>query len=525
MKIVFKLLIAIRMYWTGVFKWRPFIKMTHHPMRAQHELLGRILQSQANTDFGREHGFANITGYADYVASVPVCDYENLRPYIEEQLLSGKPALNTEPPVMYAQTSGTTAKPKYVPITQRTIDTYHASQQLVAYAIYREFPAAYGGRILAIASAAEEGKMKSGAPYGSMSGLIYKSMPSLMRQKYVLPAEILEIEDFQQKYYQIALQALAETDISMIATANPSTLLKLAAVINESIDSLVDDLTQLNPRRALEVKGIATTKEQIRFEDLWPGLCVIVTWVGGNCSLLMPELRQLISPATRIIELGYLSSEFRGGITIDTRNNLQIPCIHECFFEFAEQAYREAGGTDLQTLDQLEPGKRYYIFATTQNGLYRYDINDIVEVTGHYNKTPSFRFVQKGKGVINLTGEKLCESQVVAALSQQKLARDMTVSFFMMLGDATRLEYVLYLEHEPLDEFKIEDQLFEQNIEYRDKRNSGRLRPLRVKYLREGAGEAYKQFCLDNGQREGQFKLMYLQSKDDCDFNFGEYLR
>ena len=367
--------------------------------------------------------------------------------------------------------------------------------------------------------------MKSGVPYGSMSGLIYKSMPTLMRRKYVLPAEVFEIEDFQQKYYQIALQALAETDISMIATANPSTLLKLASVINASIDSLVDDLAQLNPRRALEVKDIVAAKEQIRFEDLWPGLSVIVTWVGGNCSLLIPELRQLISPTTRIIELGYLSSEFRGGITIDTRNNLQIPCIHECFFEFAEQAYWEAGGTDLQTLDQLEQGKRYYIFATTQNGLYRYDINDIVEVAGYYNKTPTFRFVQKGKGIINLTGEKLCESQVVAALSQQKLARDMTLNFFMMLGDASRLEYILYLEHEPLDEFTIEDQLFEQNIEYRDKRNSGRLKPLRIEYLREGTGEAYKQFCLDDGQREGQFKLMYLQSRDDCHFNFGGYLR
>jgi hypothetical protein len=513
------------MCWTGLFKWRPFIRQTCQPMQVQHELLRRIIQSQADTNFGRDHGFANITGYADYVASVPVCSYESLRPYIEAQLQGDKSALNTDPPVMYAQTSGTTAKPKYVPITQHTIKTYHDSQQLVAYAIYREFPAAYGGRILAIASAAEEGKMSSGIPYGSMSGLIYKSMPTLMRRKYVLPAEVFEIEDFQQKYYQIALQALAQADISMIATANPSTLLKLAEVINESIDFLLDDLSHLNPRRALEVRCIYEVKEQIRFEDLWPELKVVVTWVGGNCSVLIPALRKLISTATRVIELGYLSSEFRGGVTFDTRNNLQIPCIHECFFEFAEQAYWEEGGTELLTLDKIEQGMRYYIFATTQSGLYRYDINDIIEVTGYFNKTPTFQFVQKGKGVINLTGEKLCESQLVEVLNQQKSIRTMTLNFFMMLGDASALEYVLYLEHEPLDAFAIEDQLGELNIEYRDKRKSGRLKPLRIEYLREGTGEAYKQFCLDSGQREGQFKLMYLQSKDDCHFNFDEYLR
>lgn len=525
MKAIFKLLISARMLWTGIFYWRPFIELTRHPMQAQYRLLKKILKLQASTKFGREHHFADIADYADYTATVPVSDYETLRPYIEEQLDTGSPALNAEPPVMYAQTSGTTSQPKYIPITRRTIETYRASQQLVAYAIHRDFPAAYGGKILAIASAAEEGRMENGVPYGSMSGLIYKSMPTLMRGKYVLPPEIFDIEDVQRKYYQIALHAVAEPDISMIATANPSTLLKLAAVINESVDSLVEDLGRIDHRRALEIKRIAAAGERIRFEGLWPNLKAIVTWVGGNCSVLIPELRKLISPATRIIELGYLSSEFRGGITVDAGEDRQIPCIHECFFEFAEQANWESGNRVLQTLDQLEPGKRYYLFATTQNGLYRYDINDIVEVTGYFNKTPGFRFVQKGKGIINLTGEKLSEAQLIAALNQQIQLRGMTLNFFMMLGDAARLEYVLYLEHEPLNDFTIEEQLFEQNIEYRDKRNSGRLKPLRVEYLRQGAGEVYKQYCLDNGQREGQFKLIYLQSTDSCRFNFEAQLR
>ena len=38
--------------------------------------------------------------------------------------------------------------------------------------------------------------------------------------------------------------------------------------------------------------------------------------------------------AVSVIELGYLSSEFRGSINVDPLKNLCIPTIHECFFEF-----------------------------------------------------------------------------------------------------------------------------------------------------------------------------------------------
>ena len=43
-------------------------------------------------------------------------------------------------------------------------------------------------------------------------------------------------------------------------------------------------------------------------------------------------------------------------------------------------------------------------------------MNDIVRVTGRLHATPLLAFVQKGKGVTSLTGEKLYESQVLEAV-------------------------------------------------------------------------------------------------------------
>ena len=95
-----------------------------------------------------------------------------------------------------------------------------------------------------------------------------------------------------------------------------------------------------------------------------------------------------------------------------------------------------------------------------------------------------------------------------------------------MLADENRLEYIMYLEHEPVDDSwlleRLEHHLSNLNIEYHAKRQSGRLQPLSLQFLRRGAGEAYKKHCVQRGQREGQFKVAHLQYRSDCTFDFSQ---
>ena len=100
-------------------------------------------------------------------------------------------------------------------------------------------------------------------------------------------------------------------------------------------------------------------------------------------------------------------------------------------------------------------------------------------------------------------------------------------SFFLMLADKKRLQYHLYLENEPVEELgllrNLEEKLSNLNIEYENKRKSGRLQSLNLKFLKVGAGEAYKKYCIENGQRESQFKVAHLQYKEDCIFDFHQF--
>ena len=113
-----------------------------------------------------------------------------------------------------------------------------------------------------------------------------------------------------------------------------------------------------------------------------------------------------------IIELGYLASEVRATVNVDVQRNVCLPTIFDAVFEFAERDAWEGGTAEFLSLHELTANGEYYVFVTTPEGLYRYDMNDIVRVTGRVNETPTLKFVQKGKGVTNITGEKLHEDQV-----------------------------------------------------------------------------------------------------------------
>ena len=71
--------------------------------------------------------------------------------------------------------------------------------------------------------------------------------------------------------------------------------------------------------------------------------------------------------------------------------------------------------------------REYYIFFTTTSGLYRYDINDVIKVTGRYNQTPQIIFLRKGRGMTNITGEKLSVNQVIEAV-QSRRARNRSLA-------------------------------------------------------------------------------------------------
>src|SRR5688500_13878743 len=120
--------------------WRPLERMAHRPDVAQQDVLRKLLSANRDTRFGADHGFTEIRDHAEFARRVPVQDYEGLRPYVEDQRLSGSRALTAESPLFYAQTSGTTGKPKLIPITPSALSMHRTEQALFSYLQFRARP-------------------------------------------------------------------------------------------------------------------------------------------------------------------------------------------------------------------------------------------------------------------------------------------------------------------------------------------------------------------------------------------------
>lgn len=523
------------------------------PMKVQRAVLARILSANAGTTFGERHEFGRISSIGDYVQHVPVNEYEALRPYIDAEIERNERGLTAEPPERYARTSGTTGRPKDVPLNPTHLRALRRIQATSVAFQYRTCPEAFEGAILVIVSPPSEGLMPNGKPHGSASGMVAGNTPSVVQEKFVLPPAVLTIGDSRLKYLTILRLALARPDVTYLGSANPTTLLTLVKLYREYEPQLLDDLRtgsffcahdigekvmrvirprlEPHPARAEALACVGTEHGQVRINDLWPKLRLVVTWTCASAGIAVDALRRELRAETRILELGYVSSEFRGTITLGRHRGTGLPTLDTHFFEFAEREAWDAGERRPLTLDKIRKGVDYYVIVTTPSGLYRYFINDLVRVSGFLHRTPLLQFLQKGKGVTNITGEKLYEAQVLAAVRASMDEAQCAARFMMMLADDEACCYRLYVEAgagpKPAASWlaaRVDGKLSEINIEYQAKRESGRLGSISAAWLAPDTGEAYKHACVQQGQREGQFKTVAIAYRRDFRFDLESHV-
>ncbi|MCY4194468.1 MAG: GH3 auxin-responsive promoter family protein [bacterium] len=530
--------------------YRDILSDARSPDAASEALLRRILAQNAETSFGQAHGFARIQTAEQYRQAVPVQTYESLRELIERQELTGERCLTAEQPVFYNRTSGTTAAPKNIPVTDSALARIGDLQRLTAYAMSRH-TSVLTGKVFSITGAAAEGAMPGGTPFGSASGLLNASQGRLVKRRYVLPAEVAGIANHDARYLLTGILGAAERAVTCLATANPSTLVRLMGVINDNAGLVIDavakgrtpaglDVGAMNadtllrpqPQRATELEERHHATGRLRYADLWPQLAGVLTWTGGSCGVAVANLRPLLPENCPVFELGYLASEVTGTVNLNPHRAACVPTLGNAFFEFAPSEEWETAdrsqkqGAELLSLEQLEEGRDYYVIVTTASGLYRYDMSDIVRVNGCVQATPTLAFVQKGKGITSITGEKLHEGQAISAVTSVLGPRGLTPDFFIMLADADRARYLLYLEvpagQPPFSDLarQIDERLAEENVEYKSKRASSRLNQLAVKPVIAGTGDAFRRQLVAGGQRDVQFKYLHLQYRHQCAFDF-----
>jgi hypothetical protein len=526
--------------WLKLSAANRFDDATWQPAAAQEEKLLEIVRRSEGTAYGREHGFDQIRSIRDFQAHVPPNTYDTLEPYVERMLGGEENILTAERPLMFATTSGTTGRSKYIPVTPSYIREYQHGLHVHTYRILADFGDIFSGKILLSASNDIEGHVAGGVPYGAMSGYLTRTQPASIKRFYVLPYEVCTIKNIDQKYYLTLRHALV-ADVRMIGTANPSSLLLLADKLTAFAEELIHDIRtgsvnaaflpeRASPRltanlgpepaRADELHALLRSRGSLLPADVWPNLRLMTCWKGGTMPLYLRKLPDAYGDVP-IRDLGYMATEGRGASPLVDSGAAGVVNLTSHFFEFVREEERDAADPEFLTLDQLESNRQYYPYFTTSAGLYRYDINDVVRVVDFYRNTPVIQFERKGQGITSITGEKLTESQVTAALVEVVDANEFDVRHFTAAVEWGEPPcYALYAE---LGEsmttdrarklaLEIDRALCARNEEYQAKRESQRLGAPVLKRVAAGTYEALRQKRVGEGAPEAQVKLPQLST-------------
>jgi hypothetical protein len=174
------------------------------------------------------------------------------------------------------------------------------------------------------------------------------------------------------------------------------------------------------------------------------------------------------------------------------------------------------------------------MLVTNSAGLYRYNMNDLLEVSSYYNQFPQIKFIQKVNGTISLTGEKLHERQFIEAVHETEKKTGKIAPFFVGFADPQKSSYKFYYEFADQNISVTEAENFtnyldqclqEDNSEYREKRRSDRLKKPETALLGPESFERFKAVCIDRGYRDGQFKLNLLMQDEKRHALFKELVK
>lgn len=373
-----------------------------------------LLSAGSFCRFGREHHFERILGLPDpverykaFVRSTPVADWYAFKDAIAEMREGGRRGVLWPGLVKrFAQTSGTTAGDKFIPVSDEMMrSNYLASLDIFAHLANRGVSLArvMGGRCLFLGGSSDLSYNEHGVATGDLSGLVTPMIRWPLSEIYSPGPEIALMSDWPAKIEAMARLTI-DQDIRFIS-GMPSWAMVL-----------IDRVIELARERGRASVTCA--------RDMWPNLEVFVHG-GVKYAPFLPRMcrafsgdpgvdfpcRHELYPASE----GFIAMQDRAGDP-----GLRLLSDVGLFYEFVPLERINDPEPEAFPCWAVEKGQKYCVVMTTNAGLWRYNIGDVVEFDtvpagpgGDGGDGPCrLRIVGRHRHFINAFGENLIVEHV-----------------------------------------------------------------------------------------------------------------
>ena len=455
----------------------------------QQKILQDLLKTGSKTVFGAEHRLGEVKTYEAFIQAVPIRDYEQYKPWIE-QIKEGKHNILWKgQPIYLAKTSGTTSGIKYIPITNDSIPNHinTARNALLCYMAASGNNKFADGKMIFLSGSPELERV-GGIPTGRLSGIANHHIPRYLRTNQLPSYETNCIEEWETKLDKIVEETLNQ-DMTLISGIPPW------------MQMYFDRLMQLSGK---DIK------------DLFPNLSVLVHG-GVNFEPYKAKLFNSIGKKIDSIETFPASEGFFAFQDSQENEGLLLNTNSGIFFEFIPASDIVKDNPTRLSLKDVQVGENYAMIINNNAGLWGYNLGDTIK----FLSADPYRIVVTGriKHFISAFGEHVIGEEVEyslmkAAEEEGVSITEFTVAPMIQQGSGKSFhEWFVEFEkaHQSLHEFavKVDNNLRKRNIYYDDLVTGNILKQLQIKPVQKNG---FIEYMKSIGKLGGQNKVPRLSN-------------
>ena len=468
---------------------RQVLRWKNNPIAAQDKVFFALLNKAKSTAFGQDHGFETIQTYQDFKNSVPIRDYEQLRPYIERVVAGEANVLWPGKPLYFAKTSGTTSGVKYIPISKESMPEHikAARNALLGYIHETGDTSFVNGKMIFLQGSPVLEK-KSGIDTGRLSGIVAHHVPAYLQKNRLPSYETNCIDDWETKVDAIVAETIHQ-DMRLISGIPPW------------VQMYFDKLSQV-------AKGK-------KVKDIFKNFSLFV-YGGVNFEPYRAKLEEAIGKKVASIETYPASEGFIAYQDSQADKGLLLLADAGIFFEFIPVSeYFNENPTRLSLAD-VALDTNYALILNTSAGLWGYSIGDTVKFV---SKEP-YKIVVTGriKHFISAFGEHVIAEEVEAALLEVAAKQAVQITEFTVApqvippeGGLPYHEWFIEFVQPPkeLDAFAaaLDKAMQQKNSYYHDLIAGKILQPLHIRLVQK---DGFIEYMRTQGKLGGQNKVPRL---------------
>ena len=119
---------------------RSFLSSLSHPQQTQQRRFQKIIRVLTPTLFSQEHQFDKHISMEDFRKRVPIRTYQELLPWLSSYHEKQSSTITTARVTSFVETSGTTARPKWIPVTSGWEKSIKQAQTLWMLSMIHDHP-------------------------------------------------------------------------------------------------------------------------------------------------------------------------------------------------------------------------------------------------------------------------------------------------------------------------------------------------------------------------------------------------